>query len=106
MPTAALARCPRCGCLQRTRGLCRVCRPTHRHTHPDAKKIYNSRAWKLLRDQVLSEEPVCRACRAPSPVEVDHIVAIIRAPHLALDRANLQALCGSCHSIKTRRESR
>ncbi len=105
MPIAAASRCPRCGLLQRSRGLCRGCQRTRRYTHPDAKKIYNSRAWRLLRDQVLSEEPVCRECRTPGLLEVDHIIPISRAPHLALVRSNLQALCGSCHAIKTRREA-
>jgi len=105
MPIAAASRCPQCGRLQRARGRCRACQRIGRYSYPDAKRIYNSRAWRLLRDQVLSEEPVCRECRAPALLEVDHVIPIVKAPHLALVRSNLQALCGPCHAIKTRRET-
>lgn len=105
MPIAAASRCPRCGHLQRARGLCSACRRTGRYTAPDAKRIYNSRAWRALRDQVLSEEPVCRNCRVAGRLEVDHIITIAKAPWLALVRSNLQALCPPCHAIKTRCEA-
>lgn len=102
MPVAASSRCPRCRTLQSRPGLCPACKRSGVDGY--AKTIYNSRAWKLLRDQVLSEEPLCRVCRAAVPFEVDHITPIAVAPARALDRSNLQALCPPCHSEKTRRE--
>ncbi len=58
------------------------------------------RQWRKIRDQVLTEEPYCRLCRAPA-TEVDHIVARARGGRDG--RANLRGLCRSCHAIKTRR---
>lgn len=54
------------------------------------------------------EEPLCRYCLRQGRVEaatcVDHIVPISQAPDLRLVRSNLQALCASCHTRKTRAE--
>lgn len=102
MPTAAPRRCPQCRRLQARVGLCNECK---KDRYGDSKRIYNSRAWKRLVDQVLSEEPLCRACRLVPPTQVDHIILIRKAPGRALDRANLQGLCLPCHAAKTRRET-
>lgn len=101
MPWAPPTRCPGCRCLQATVGLCSTCRAER---YGLRKKIYNSKTWAALRDRVLSEEPVCRRCRAPVPTDVDHIIGIDKAPHLALVRSNVQALCARCHGRKTRQE--
>ncbi len=61
----------------------------------------NSKEWKRLRAQVLEEEPICRVrdCNKPS-TEVDHIV-----PYPVNNaRWNLQGMCKSHHSAKTRVE--
>jgi 5-methylcytosine-specific restriction endonuclease McrA len=103
MPIAPSARCRGCHRLQDRPGLCSACRAGDPGR---GKRIYNSKAWALLRDQVLSEEPVCRHCRRGGFLEVDHIVPVLVAPRLALVRSNLQALCPPCHATKTRNESR
>ncbi|HLF78549.1 MAG TPA: DNA methyltransferase [Dehalococcoidia bacterium] len=54
--------------------------------------------WRKLRRQVLREEPDCRRCGAPS-TDADHITP--RRQGGSDDRANLQALCHSCHSKYT-----
>lgn len=46
----------------------------------------------------------CRHCGAPA-TEADHIVNRAVAPELALDVANGQALCKSCHQAKTKAEA-
>ena len=51
---------------------------------------------------VLTEEPLCRPCRAKGRVtvseEVDHIVPL---EHGGTDaRENLQGICGDCHKVK------
>jgi 5-methylcytosine-specific restriction protein A len=59
-------------------------------------------AWRravLARDQ-----HTCRMCGEPA-TEADHIINRAVAPDLTLDVDNGQALCTSCHKIKTRRES-
>ena len=62
--------------------------------------------WQKLRVQVLMEEPLCRVCWADGAVtaatDVDHIVP--RAKGGTDERGNLQALCRSCHSVKTSTE--
>lgn len=64
-------------------------------------RFYSSPAWRRLRALVLRERPVCQVAgcgRASS--HVDHRTAIA-AGGARLDRANLMALCHSCHSRKT-----
>ncbi len=74
-----------------------------------ANRFYNSKAWRTTRREFLSENPKCAHCERQgyltAATEVDHIHALRRggAPH-AWD--NLQALCRSCHSRKTRAENR
>ena len=66
-------------------------------------RLYNTARWQRMRAMVLAESPLCVAagCRAVS-TDVDHIDGDIEHN----DRANLQALCHSCHSAKTVREDR
>jgi 5-methylcytosine-specific restriction endonuclease McrA len=101
LPTRSPVRCPRCRRLHSGKGLCPGCRADKRAA---IRWVYRCAEWSLLRDQVLSEEPVCRICRAPAPTEVDHIRSLLAAPRLALVRSNLQALCRVCHGRKTRQE--
>jgi 5-methylcytosine-specific restriction enzyme A len=59
--------------------------------------------WQKLRDQVLREEPLCRAClghgRTAAATDVDHVVPKARGGTDA--RSNLQGLCSPCHKAKT-----
>lgn len=66
-------------------------------------KFRGSKRWKTLSAWTLRQEPLCRSCQAPSS-QVDHITPLSRGG-AALDSANLQALCASCHSKKTRLEN-
>jgi 5-methylcytosine-specific restriction protein A len=65
--------------------------------------------WQQLRRYHLSHEPLCRLCKARGHTvaaqEVDHIKPFdgLDDP-LRLDGSNLQSLCKSCHSRKTRRQ--
>ncbi|KKI17489.1 HNH endonuclease signature motif containing protein [Sphingomonas sp. Ag1] len=66
------------------------------------------RAGVRQREQVKSEEPLCRKClergEEQPTEEVDHIRPLSEGG--SNDRSNLQGLCGPCHKAKTRRESR
>lgn len=67
------------------------------------------RAWQRLRRLVLSEDPFCRLCalrgRTVQATVADHIQPISAAPHLRLDRSNIQPLCKPCHdSVKQSQE--
>jgi len=46
----------------------------------------------------------CVQCGVRSRLEVDHIRPVREAPELAFDLTNLQVLCASCHTRKTRTE--
>lgn len=69
--------------------------------------------WYRLRALVLSIHPICQSGEkcANLPIhlrvatQVDHIIPIRQRPDLRLVAANLQALCSSCHSAKTWRET-
>jgi 5-methylcytosine-specific restriction endonuclease McrA len=63
--------------------------------------------WRKLRQMVLAEEPLCRACRAEGKVtpasEVDHVVPRSRGGRT--EHANLQPLCAEHHRAKTQAEA-
>jgi len=71
----------------------------------DAKAFYDSAAWRRLREQVLRDRPSCEDClsrqRATPATDVHHRIKRSVRPDLALDPANLMALCGPCHSRRT-----
>lgn len=71
--------------------------------------MYKTSRWLEKRSKQLRREPLCRICaqknRMTPASEVDHIT-----PHkgdwtLFLDDNNLQSLCHTCHSRKTRSEN-
>ncbi|MCM2580457.1 AAA family ATPase [Streptomyces meridianus] len=76
-----------------------------RRTAATWRWVYDDRRWPPLRDQVLSEEPLCRAHCGRPPAVVDHIRPHRGDEQLAFDRGNLQALCKPCHDAKTARET-
>lgn len=63
----------------------------------------NSRAWRVLRDQVVEEEPECRlqlkGCTRVS-VTADHIKHYKTHPHLAMVRENLRGACEHCNKSR------
>lgn len=84
-----------------------------------AKWPYNTKTWKRMRVRVLQStalkqvqhhyeaafHALCEHCLqdgvATKATHVDHIKPHKGDPMLAFDEGNLQALCHSCHSIKT-----
>ena len=71
------------------------------------KAWYASARWRALRLAVLQDEPFCRFCHAAGrrvlTVDIDHIQKHGGDPVLFWSRANLQGLCKSCHTRKTKR---
>lgn len=60
------------------------------------------KAWRLLRADVLADEPLCRHCALGGIVRAaEHVDHILNSDHNNNERSNLQALCSSCHSVKT-----
>lgn len=67
--------------------------------------IYRSPRWKAVRFQARRRDGFrCVLCGSAGDLEVDHIKPVRSHPHLAFDLTNLQTLCVSCHSRKTRVE--
>ena len=71
----------------------------------NSKSITSTKRWRLLRAEVLERDRWrCGACGARGRLEVDHVRPVRDHPAGAYDPANLQTLCGACHSAKTRAE--
>lgn len=67
--------------------------------------ITRTERWKALRQQALRRDGfACLCCGARGRLEVDHIKPVRSHPELAWDLGNLQSLCPSCHTRKTRLE--
>lgn len=70
-----------------------------------SKRVTSTRRWQVLRHAIMERDDwKCRCCGARGRLEIDHIRPVRLAPDRAYDPANLQALCGPCHTRKTRIE--
>lgn len=62
----------------------------------------SGRPWRRLRLQILERDGYLCMIRGPKCTKlattVDHIVALVHAPHLAHEPSNLRAACKSCNS--------
>ncbi|PRY86774.1 HNH endonuclease [Donghicola tyrosinivorans] len=68
-------------------------------------RVTRSARWKSLRLQALERDDwKCVQCGERRRLEVDHIKPVRTHPELSFSLANLQCLCGPCHSRKTRIE--
>ena len=68
-------------------------------------RVTRDRRWPGLRLAVLRRDGfACVQCGARGGLEVDHQMPVRDRPDLAFSLDNLQALCRSCHSRKTRQE--
>jgi len=81
--------------------------PPHRQgkakdQRPNANARGYGREWGKLRARYLAANPFCAKCGYDA-TEVDHKVPLARGG--TNDEENLQALCKSCHSKKTRSEN-
>jgi 5-methylcytosine-specific restriction endonuclease McrA len=73
----------------------------HRHS----KVITRTKRWKVLRMEILERDGFCcKGCGCGGRLEVDHIKPVRTHPELSYEPRNLQALCPSCHTKKTRIE--
>ncbi|WP_339759842.1 HNH endonuclease signature motif containing protein [uncultured Sulfitobacter sp.] len=73
----------------------------HRHS----KRVTSTKRWNVLRMYILERDGFrCKECGKGGRLEVDHIKPVRSHPTLAYSPGNLQALCPSCHTKKTRIE--
>ena len=79
-------------------------------TRQERRLFYQSEAWKSLRLYKLSLNPLCERClkkgKLVQATEVHHIIDIATDPSKVVDFTNLEALCKSCHSSHTFKETR
>lgn len=70
-----------------------------------SRHITRTKRWRALRMEILERDGwACVKCGARGRLEVDHIKPVRDAPELSFDPDNLQTLCPSCHTRKTRIE--
>ena len=73
--------------------------------HRFSKRVTSTKRWKVLRMQILERDHFrCKECGKGGRLEVDHIKPVRSHLELAYSPDNLQALCPSCHTKKTRIE--
>lgn len=76
-----------------------------RRYHRHSRAVLRDKRWPALRLQAKRRDGWrCVTCSARGRLEVDHIKPVRTHPELAFDLANLQSLCPTCHSRKTRLE--
>lgn len=84
-----------------------VDRPSNWSKHRSRHDRGYGRAHDLMRERVMREEPLCRACAAAGKVAAtttaDHVVP--KSEGGSDDRSNYQGLCTPCHRAKTAAEA-
>jgi len=109
MPARAPHPCvvPGCGALILQGRRCQVHKVDAEQARPNyaLRRWYRTPRWKALRARILREQAYrCADCgQVVAALEVDHIAKHGGISARFWDRANLQALCRSCHQRKTRR---
>lgn len=72
------------------------------------QRFYQSAKWQRTRLIKLAESPLCEMCISTGltvpAYHVDHKIPLAEYYSKRLDFDNLQSLCHSCHSKKTKRE--
>lgn len=114
MPTKPKRPCRHPGCPDLvavgTGGYCAKHAPLHPQIEmrPNASARGYGKAWQNARRQYLAKHPLCVNCmkkgRYVMATDVDHIIPHRGDMKLFWDSSNWQALCHSCHSLKTNLE--
>lgn len=110
MPNRPLTPCSYPGCINLVKtGRCAEHKQDDRvYRDPKRDYLYNTRAWKQLRERQLAQQPWCVDCLSlgiyTPATDVDHVDAHRGDRAKFFDINNLQSLCHSCHSRKTATE--
>lgn len=76
-----------------------------RQYHRHSAQVIRSPRWRVLRLAAKRRDGwKCVECGCRGRLEVDHKKPVRSHPDLAYELSNLQTLCASCHSKKTRIE--
>jgi 5-methylcytosine-specific restriction protein A len=71
--------------------------------------FYRSSSWQILRNFMLSRNPLCERClkrdRITPGSEIHHRVELVNYPEGRLDPSNLEVLCQECHNKHSALES-
>lgn len=85
-------------------------RPREPENRGSARERGYTTIWDKLSKRMKRERPLCEWClrldKYVATEIIDHIIPVHIAPELRLTEKNLQALCRTCHGIKTRRDNR
>ena len=65
--------------------------------------MYNTKRWAMTRRSKLNASPICERCGDALATEVHHKHSL-DAGGAPWSPANLESLCKSCHSQRTRKE--
>lgn len=65
-------------------------------------QMYRRTKWMRLRKKMLKRFPICQRCNERPSLHCDHKIPVKIKPELRFAEFNLQMLCASCHSQKTR----
>lgn len=66
---------------------------------PDAKRFYNSSAWKRARALKLATDPVCQRCQRQWAQHVHHRIPLKRCTdEQRTAQDNLLSVCAPCHN--------
>lgn len=110
MPTAPLRRCLDCYRLIPS-GTSRCAEHARQHRHAANTRglhhLYRTARWARVKAYFRAEQPLCVACEAEGHIrpwdQLDHIIPHGGDLELFWDLDNLQGLCATHHSAKTRR---
>ena len=62
------------------------------------RAFYQSREWRQLRAEVLSERPFCVSCKRAFASDCHHKIPLKDDWSKRLDKGNIDPLCRQCHS--------
>jgi hypothetical protein len=88
---------PNCPEFAVYRGRCRghARRNERDRKDPRARRVYDSKKWRLTRRRKLSMSPICERCGEELATEVHHVGGVLDDDTFDLSR--LESLCARCH---------
>lgn len=80
------------------------------YTYKETDSVYQTPAWRIIRQRQLSIQPLCQGCltrgRVDAAKHVDHVFPWKQIGKHAFLNNVFQSLCPECHSHKTAQEQK